>query len=197
MLAIAITGFDLAHYGASAAIHLDYSFAERLIIASKALWFYIGKLLWPHPLLLHYPHWDVNPLRPLNWLALIAALALVSALWLTRQRAGRAPLCAALFFAICLAPVLGFTDFGYMEYSFAADRYQYLASAAPLAALAAIAVIGIRRLPTSPRHLQQGAMALAILPLTACIALSTPTGTAIPRRGQAIPPCHCHHPGSL
>ncbi|MGI9228948.1 MAG: tetratricopeptide repeat protein, partial [Gammaproteobacteria bacterium] len=133
LLGLAIAAFDLHHYDTRSFIHLEYSFVERVIIATKALWFYTGKLLWPHPLMLHYPHWDVNPARLLNWLAPVVTLAAVLTLWLARHRIGRGPLAGVLFFVICLTPVLGFTDFGYMEYSFAADRYQYFASAGLIA----------------------------------------------------------------
>ena len=53
------------------------------------------------------------------------ALALL--LWLLRERIGRGPLAGALYFALTLGPVLGFVDFGYLRYSFVADRFQYLA----------------------------------------------------------------------
>jgi tetratricopeptide (TPR) repeat protein len=40
-------------------------------------------------------------------------------------------LAALLFFGWTLFPVLGLLDYGYMNYSFVADRYQYLASIGP------------------------------------------------------------------
>jgi len=33
--------------------------ASRVAAAGWALWFYVGKALWPHPLLIGYPRWDV------------------------------------------------------------------------------------------------------------------------------------------
>src|SRR6266516_5556794 len=32
---------------------------ERLIIAGRAIWFYLGKLVWPHPLIFIYPSWEI------------------------------------------------------------------------------------------------------------------------------------------
>ena len=127
LLGFALGTYGLSRYEASGVIAFDYSFAERLIIASKALWFYAGKLLWPQPLLFIYPHWDVSPQRLLNWLPLLGAVVLAAALYLSRHRIGRGPLAGLLFFALTLSPTLGFVSFRYMQFSFVADRYQYFA----------------------------------------------------------------------
>ena len=145
LLGLAITAGDLSFYTGRAEINFEFSFVERVIIASKALWFYFGKLLWPHPLPVIYPHWDINPANLLNWLYLLAALALTAGLWLARHRLGRGPLAGALFFAITLSPTLGFGNNSYMEYSFAADRYQYLASVGLVAVLVGAAVVLCRK----------------------------------------------------
>jgi len=123
-----IAAIDLIHYTAHAELGgIRHSWPERLLIAFRALWFYGLRILWPHPLPVIYPHWDsgLHDLR--NWLCLLASIASVAALWLLRGRLGRGPLAGALFFAITLSPVLGFANNSYMEYSFVADRYQYLA----------------------------------------------------------------------
>ena len=138
--------FDLIQYSARADLELDYSFIERMLIAAKALWFYAGKLLWPHPLLAIYPLWDTAPGKWLNWLPLLAALGLAAGLYLARERIGRGPLAGALFFAITLSPVLGFGDNAFMLFAFAADRYQYLASAGLIAVLSAAATVAYGRL---------------------------------------------------
>ena len=143
---------DLIFYFERAVLHFDYSFAERLIIAGKALWFYAGKLLWPQPLPVIYPKWDVDPGQLLNWLPLLLAAALAIGLHLARGRIGRGPLAGALFFAITLSPVLGFANNSYMGISFVADRYQYLASAGILTVLAAGAAMLYRRLEAAARR---------------------------------------------
>ena len=33
---------------------------ERFIIAGRAIWFYLSKLIWPHPLIFIYPRWDID-----------------------------------------------------------------------------------------------------------------------------------------
>jgi len=112
----------------------DYSFvlSERFLIAGRAFWFYLGKLLWPVNLSFIYPRWDVK--GPTGWTFLypVAALAAVVALWRARMRA-RAPLVAIAGFLITVLPALGFINFFPMRYSFVADHFQYLASIGPLA----------------------------------------------------------------
>lgn len=38
----------------------DFSFWDRILIASRALWFYIGKLFWPFPVIFTYPRWNID-----------------------------------------------------------------------------------------------------------------------------------------
>ena len=39
---------------------LPLSLPERLLIMNRALWFYVGKLLWPTPLTPIYPRWEMQ-----------------------------------------------------------------------------------------------------------------------------------------
>jgi len=50
---------------------------ERLIIAGRATWFYLGKLIWPDPLIFIYPRWEINALQPAAYLPLLAALRIL------------------------------------------------------------------------------------------------------------------------
>lgn len=128
LLALVVTAGDLSfHESRQEPVNVDYSLAERVLIASRALWFYAGKLVWPADLAVIYPLWEVGVGDPRAWSYLAAALALPVTLWLMRHRIGRGPLAGALFFAVTLSPTLGFVDFSYMEFSFVADRFQYLA----------------------------------------------------------------------
>ncbi len=111
----------------------NLTFLERLLIASRALWFYLGKLVWPVGLTFVYPRWEITATDPLayGWVAACALASLV--LLFARSRVGRWPLVAAAYFAVTLAPALGFVNVFPMRYSFVADHYQYLASVGPLA----------------------------------------------------------------
>jgi len=117
-------------------------FPERLIIAGKAIWFYLGKLLWPHPLIFIYPRWEVDSSKVVAYLPLLAALAGLAGLWFIRAKWGRAVLFAAAYYVISLFPVLGFFSVFFFRYSFVSDHFQYLASMGPLAlAGAGIAIL--------------------------------------------------------
>ena len=148
VVGLVITVGDLSFYrsiDAKALEAIDYSLAERTLIAARALWFYVGKLLWPTNLAVIYPLWDLRP-NPLAWGYLIAAVALAVALWRFRQQLRRGPLAGASFFAVTLLPVLGFVDHGYMQYAFVADRFQYLAGIGVIAVVISAVTYGVRRL---------------------------------------------------
>jgi tetratricopeptide (TPR) repeat protein len=103
------------------------SFVQRCLIAGRALWFYAAKLLWPHDLTFVYPRWRVDAGVWWQYTFPLAAVAVVGALWKMRMRVGRGPLVAVLFFAVTLAPALGFFDVFPFRYSYVADHFQYLA----------------------------------------------------------------------
>ena len=109
------------------------TFPERLIIAGKAIWFYLGKLVWPHPLIFIYPRWDVDSSKVVAYLPLLAAIAGLVALWFIHAKWGRALFFAAAYYVVSLFPVLGFFSVFFFRYSFVSDHFQYLASMGPLA----------------------------------------------------------------
>jgi protein O-mannosyl-transferase len=116
---------------------------ERLIIASRALWFYLGKLAWPHPLIFIYPRWEISPSQMIAYLPLLAGLAGMVVLWLTHGKWRRPVSFAAAYFVISLFPVLGFFNVYFFRYSFVSDHFQYLASMGPLALAGAGVTQGI------------------------------------------------------
>ncbi len=157
-VAVGITAGDLSFYTSREPLELGYTLAERALIASRALWFYAGKLLWPAKLAVIYPLWEIDAGDLLAWAYLVAAAALAAALWLARRRIGRGPLAGMLYFAVTLGPALGFVDYGYLQFSFVADRFQYLAGIGVLAVLIGGAAHGAAKLPAAYRR---GALALA------------------------------------
>ena len=162
VVGLVITVGDLSFYQSVEPLSLGYSFTERTLIAARALWFYAGKLLWPTNLAVIYPLWDIRVADPLAWGYIIAATALVVALWHFRQQLGRGSLAGVLFFAVTLLPVLGFIDYGYMQFSFVADRFQYLAGVGILAVVIGMAAYGVGRLPDL---WQKGALGVAVVAL--------------------------------
>ena len=149
VVGLVITVGDLSFYQSREVLSLGYSLTERTLIATRALWFYVGKLLWPTNLTLVYPLWDIRVADPLAWGYLIAAVALAVALWCFRHQVGRGPLAGALFFVVTLSPVLGFVDYGYMQFAFVADRFQYLAGLGIMAVVIGAITYGVRGLSDS------------------------------------------------
>jgi Tfp pilus assembly protein PilF len=105
----------------------QFSLLQRFLIAGRAVWFYSQKLLWPDNLAFIYPRWNINPHNLSLYAYAAAAIALPVFLWLFRERLGRGPLVAVLFFGGCLFPALGFANLYPMRFSFVADHFQYLA----------------------------------------------------------------------
>jgi tetratricopeptide (TPR) repeat protein len=123
------------------------SFPERLIIAGRAVWFYLGKLLWPDPLIFIYPRWNLHPSTLVAYLPLVAGIVGFLGLWLLRRSEwGRAAFFGAAYYVISLFPVLGFFSVYFFRYSFVSDHFQYLASMGPLALGGAGIALLVRRL---------------------------------------------------
>ena len=160
VVGLGITAADFAFYTGREPLALGYTAAERVLIAARALWFYAGKLLWPVELAVIYPRWEVRAGDVVGWVCVAAALGAAVLLWLLRDRIGRGPAAGAAFFAVTLSPVLGFVDYGYMQFSFVADRYQYLAGLGVMALLIGGAAHGVHRLPAALRPGAVGAGAL-------------------------------------
>ena len=115
---------------------------ERILVAGRAIWFYLATLVWPIDLMFNYPRWPVSP--QVWWHYLFPAgfrSALVAGLWWWRARS-RGPLAAVLFFAGTLVPALGFFDVYPFRFSFVADHFQYLASLGIIALAAAGVMTG-------------------------------------------------------
>jgi len=115
----------------------DISLVESFLVATRASWFYLGKLLWPSPLTFSYPKFAIDPSDPLQYGWALAGALLFWALWRWRGVIGKAPLAAAIFFVAMLSPMLGFIPLFTFWYSYVADHYQYAASIGPIALAAA------------------------------------------------------------
>ncbi len=119
---------------------------ERLIIAGRAIWFYLAKLVWPHPLIFIYPRWEIYSWQWMAYLPLLAATVGLIVLWSLPGKAGRALFFAASYYVVSLFPVLGFFSVYFFRYSFVSDHFQYLASMGPLALAGATISESFRRL---------------------------------------------------
>src|SRR5262249_39949062 len=90
---------------------------DRLLIAGRAIWFYLAKLFWPVDLMFTYPRWDVDPAAWWQYAFPIALPALIVGLWTVRNRS-RAPLAALAFFCVTVAPAAGLVTLYYYRYAF-------------------------------------------------------------------------------
>ena len=129
------------------------SWPERIATAGDAIWFYLGKLVWPQPLLSLYPRWQIDASQLISFLPLLALLVIWFIFWLNRATWGRPFFFAITYFVIALAPVLGLINLSFFHLTFVADHFQYLASMGPLALAGAGAtrasgfVLAEKRLP--------------------------------------------------
>ena len=129
---------EKSHIGATGS-EWDLSWIERTLIAGRALWFYLGKLVWPADLMFWYPRWQIDAGQWQQFIYPAAFAGLTAALWVLRSRIGRAPIVSLLIFSGTLLPALGFFDVYPMRFSFVADHFQYLACIAPITLLTAAA----------------------------------------------------------
>jgi tetratricopeptide (TPR) repeat protein len=123
----------------------DLSAMDRLLVAGRAVWFYLGKVFWPVDLAFIYPHWDVDARVPWQYLFPSLAALVLAALYAIRRR-WRGPLASALIFVGTLFPALGFFNVYPFIYSYVADHFQYIAAAVAIAS----AVGAQASIPVSP-----------------------------------------------
>jgi tetratricopeptide (TPR) repeat protein len=115
----------------------DAGVGERLIMAGRAFWFYLGKLLWPAKLSFIYPRWEMSGGSAFEFAVALIPLLCMVALLIFLYPKMRHPWIHASFFAfayftISLFPILGFFDVAFFRLSRVADHFQYLASMGPL-----------------------------------------------------------------
>ena len=110
---------------------------ERILVAGRAIWFYIIKLFWPANLCISYPKWKISAAEPLQYLWLLACVILAVVFWTLRKKIGRGPITAFAFFVITLLPTIGILKVYTFFYTYVADHYQYIACIGPIALVAA------------------------------------------------------------
>ncbi|HUU05641.1 MAG TPA: tetratricopeptide repeat protein [Patescibacteria group bacterium] len=106
----------------------NLSIISRFLIAGRAIWFYIGKLIWPQALSFIYPRWFIDPSDIRQFIYPLSLLIFGLGLWFFRKKIGKGPLVAVFFFLCSLFPALGFFNVYPMQFSYVADHFQYLAS---------------------------------------------------------------------
>ena len=125
------------HQGTTRTVFPFLSPIERILVASRAVWFYLSKLVWPSDLTFVYPRWNISSAHVLDYVWLVAGIVLCVVIYFLRRYVGRGVEVAAAFFVATLSPVLGFIMLFTFRYTFVADHYQYLASIGPIALVSA------------------------------------------------------------
>jgi protein O-mannosyl-transferase len=112
----------------------------RVAGAAWAVWFYLGKAIWPGRLNLIYPKWTIPENAWWAYLPLLAFFLVLSVLWMLRRRVwARSAFFAGAVFVVLLAPVVGVLDMYYLVISRVGDQFNYL-GLLPIMALAASAI---------------------------------------------------------
>jgi len=142
---------------------------ERILVASRALWFYLYKLIWPTDLSFSYTKWEIDTGNPLQYGWLAAIVIVACAVWCWRRVLGRGFIAALVFFAATLIPMLGFFILWTFTYSYVADHYQYVAG---IGITTLIAALGYAAAERSPRAMRRGAVFVAAAIVIALGALT-------------------------
>jgi tetratricopeptide (TPR) repeat protein len=108
------------------------TWTQRLVAAGDAFWFYLGKLAWPHPLMMVYPRWKIDAGQWISYLPLLAVIIALFILWLKRDSWARPWFFVFAYFLLAILPVLGLVDNPIFRFSLVFDHLQYLASMGPL-----------------------------------------------------------------
>jgi protein O-mannosyl-transferase len=138
------------------------NFWARLAGAGWAIWFYLGKALFPWPLSFVYTRWEINAHSLLSYLPTVALVLSAGVLWHYRRTWGRAALFGLGYFVVMLVPVLGFVNIYFQRYSLVADHWQYYS----IIGVIALAVGAASRLPRMGFRLAAGAAVVALSVLT-------------------------------
>lgn len=115
-----------------------FSIVERLLIASRSVWFYPSKLLFPTNLTFSYPRWEIDQgsILQYSWLFGVSIAAIF--LLYFKRILGSGFFVAVAFYVVNLLPLLGFIALYTFKYTFVADHYQYIASIGLISLFAAI-----------------------------------------------------------
>jgi len=141
----------------------ELAWIQRPLLASRAVWFYLSKIVWPADLSFNYPRWVIDPSSAASWLYAIALAAVFVLLWRWRARAAGHALAALVAFCILLSPALGFVAVYPFRFSFVADHFQYLASVPVIALLCGGIATTVQRRAASELGQMLPAVAVCIL----------------------------------
>src|SRR4030095_3153409 len=156
------------HQGTNRNVFAFLSPLDRILVASRAVSFYLSKIFWPSNLTFIYPRWNISAAHVVDYIWWWAGLGACAAIYFLRRYVGRSVEVAAAFFVITLSPVLGFVMLFTFRYTFVADHYQYLACIGPIALVSA----GIGRLADQFKRRRSVILGFALVGLGSLAALT-------------------------
>src|SRR5215471_11392081 len=163
-MGLLVVWWEHYHQGTNRAAFTFLSPIERILVASRAVWFYLSKIFWPSNLTFIYPRWNISPTDPVHYIWLLLSIGACAAIYFLRRYCGRSVEVAAAFFVATLSPVLGFIMLFTFRYTFVADHYQYLACIGPIA-LACAGIVSFSEKFTQYRAVIVGAALLVLASL--------------------------------
>ncbi|NQZ71405.1 MAG: tetratricopeptide repeat protein [Lentisphaeria bacterium] len=126
-LAMTTVWLEISHVGAKG-VEWDTTFTQKILIANRSLFFYVSKIVFPHPLIFFYERWDLNTLFPSGLIYMFINLLALCVSIVMCKKFGKGLLAGLLIFAGILFPALGFINVYPHRYSFVADHFQYHAT---------------------------------------------------------------------
>lgn len=130
------------HAGGASGGIFTIGFLDRALISTRSFWFYLGKVLWPSPLIFIYPRWTVDAGVWWQWLFPAATVAALGAAWMSRRRVGKGLFVALMHFYVSTSMLVLFVVLYMMRYSFVADHWAYFGALSIIALIAS----GVTRL---------------------------------------------------
>ena len=138
-------------------------FLSRAAVAGCAVWFYLGKLIWPSDLSPVYPRWNINELSVLSFLPGIMLATILAWAWRQRHTWGRPVLMVIVCYVALLLPALGFVNIYFMRFSLVSDHWQYIATIVPFAVFAGLSATLARRFLRRPAAISASVALLILL----------------------------------
>ncbi|MCE0483588.1 MAG: hypothetical protein LV479_05045 [Methylacidiphilales bacterium] len=155
--------FQTVHFDEQAVVR-ERTFVIKLIGASSAIVFYLGKFITPVDQMLIYPRWNLHPPSLLRIATLPLVAVMLVALWAGRKTWGRHALLGIGFFLINLFPIIGLMQMNWMNVSWVADHLAYI----PIIGLIGLVVAGVEqasRMRPGCRPILVAAIVAVIIPL--------------------------------
>ncbi len=110
------------------------SFMNSIVMAARAVGFFIVKFAWPTDLTVAQKNWVVTPGEIIGLSVLVAILLVLIVLWARRKVAGRAPFAIVATFLLLLIPFVSPINRSGEQASFVSERFAYFACAVMAAA---------------------------------------------------------------